>query len=68
MSDRFQRRLAHLETQTPEQSWLHTDGLAALLRHAELRPPQPWDFPAVDADDATGLVKLLQDARQEAQS
>src|SRR5262245_40353483 len=52
-------------TEAPAPAWLHTKGLSALLEAAKDLPPrEPWDLANLDPEDATGLTKLLIEARQ----
>jgi hypothetical protein len=71
MPHRFDGRLRRLEQQAPETTWLHREGLAALLAAAKQSPRQSWDLESEDLDDdgpPGGLRRLLEEARQYRQS
>jgi len=71
MPHRFDQRLRRLEQQAPETTWLHREGLAALLAAATQSPRQSWDLAPEDLDDdgpPSGLRRLLAEARQYRQS
>ena len=58
-------RLEKLEEECdPQTAWERTEGLCALLAAARRLPKRdPWDLPELE-DDATGLGRLLREARQ----
>jgi hypothetical protein len=57
-------RLAKLERQSPEYTWLHQEGLHALLEAAKLHRPDPWDLPDVMDEEQTPFTDLLREARE----
>jgi hypothetical protein len=61
-------RLWRLEQQCPERAWLQGEGLAALLQYARRRqygPLVPDKGLWPESGEATGLARLLREARQE---
>ena len=62
---RFDTRLRRLEALDPEQAWLYTEGLAAILVHARCYPSEACDLDEVlDDEELVGLAKLLWEARE----
>jgi hypothetical protein len=58
-------RLAQLEAQRPEYAWLHSEGLAALLAHAQRYPTETCDpLEGLEGEELRGLAVLLREARQ----
>jgi hypothetical protein len=56
-------RLLRVEAHEPSTRWQHAVGLSALLEAARhLSPRDPWELP--DLDGATGMAKLLKEARE----
>src|SRR5215510_3558750 len=59
------RKLEQYAAAQPDQAWQHNGGLSSLLQAAKALPPrEPWDVERVDPADATGLTKLLLEAKQ----
>ena len=66
MSYRFRARLDQLEGRDPAQAWLRGQGLAVLLdcaRQCQARAPWDWPDSYGQAQEPTGLARLLREAR-----